>query len=199
MYLFVGALGVLAAILGFLVGGSHSPVAGVAITAVFGMVVTATGLLGPNDRPVAHSDDPPPSKGRGRRITKQMYRRTGAVLLMFAVMFAAGLFGGVSVRSSASREARTFPWDQSNKPASAFDAVDWLVVQENLLSRGYTDQQVQELYRGWSPAPVSPYQAARTLSDLFLAAPKTRDREHFIAENRPPAGIRFEDFFGRTS
>jgi len=201
MYLFVVALGILAATLGFLVGGSHSPVAGVAITAVFGLVVTATGLLATTPRaPTASAASPAPA-GAVQAVTERTYRRTGAVLLVFAVLFVAGLSGGISVRTSSSRQARTFPWNDANKPANAFDAVDWLVVQENLLSRGYTEQQVQELYRGWSPAPTATsFGIARPLSDLFRGAPTGEGGEHFIAENRPPAGrMRLEDFFERTS
>jgi hypothetical protein len=137
MYLFIAGLSVLAATLGFLVGGSHSPVAGVAITAVFGLVLTAMGALQGSavGKPSAMPEEPIVGAATGtkelrraavalERVTKQTYRRAGTALLTFAVLFLAGLLSGVYVRAQSSLEARSFPWDEAHKPQSAHDAVD---------------------------------------------------------------------------
>jgi hypothetical protein len=40
-----------------------------------------------------------------------------------------------------------FPWSKSTPPANIEDALDWVTVQSHLIEYGYSESQIQELYK----------------------------------------------------
>lgn len=130
---FVFGLGCLALVLGYLVGGSHSPVAGVAITAAFGLAVPLFTLLG----------------GKSADTSTDRLEVAGKVLSVFCLLFVVGIALGAFSRlrnwPAPSREAEVFPW-KDQAPKTAYHAVDWIILKHRLRSLGYSDEQVLELY-----------------------------------------------------
>jgi hypothetical protein len=130
---FVLGLSCLSMVLGDLVGGSHSPVAGVAITAAFGLAVPLFTLLG----------------SKSADTSADQLNIAGKVLSIFCVVFVVGLVLGASSRltnwPAPHRVALVFPW-KDQAPKTAYHAVDWLIVRDRLRSIGYTEEQVKQLY-----------------------------------------------------
>jgi hypothetical protein len=123
----------LALILGFLVGGSHSPVAGVAITAAFGLAVPFFSLLG----------------GRGDVGRTDRLATAGKVLTVFCLVFVVGMSLGAYSRlqdwPAPTRYSQVFPW-KDQPPKTAYHAIDWIIVGDRLRSLGYNNEQIQQVY-----------------------------------------------------
>lgn len=143
----------LALLLGFLVGASSSPVAGVAITASFGLLA---GMFAFFQKAAlekalkARANLSDQLQHLAPRI-KAGLNALGRTLFIFAVAFAIGIGLGVYARLGqpfATRAApRDFPWQGLQEPASGQAAVDWIIVQERLVAMGYSTEQVRDLYR----------------------------------------------------
>lgn len=133
-------LGVAAAsvLLGGLVGLSSSPVVGVTVTGLlgaFGLVVVGKGDV-----------DDVRSAGIQRRQRLQL---VGIVALLFAPSFAAGATLGVwaKIRTwQSNRVSLSTPWTAANAPTSTMEAVDWLIVADQLRARGFSAETIASLY-----------------------------------------------------
>ena len=130
----------LAALLGFLVGASESPVAGIAITATFGIVATILSA-----KSSAAAVDSVPQKAT--EVTTLPLYKLGQMFIVFSIAFVAGLSGGIYARLQFHEvDAQTLPWEGKSAPKSARQAVDWIIVGAKLRSMGYSNRQVLELY-----------------------------------------------------
>lgn len=150
MLVFSIGIACIAGLLGFLVGASESPVAGIALTATFGIVATglalhqrAASVFAPTHLPTIPR--PEPTAIEVLRALKSL----GALLVVFSIAFAAGLALGVwgKLQSHAVEPESKLFWQGLSAPTSARRAIDWLVVRKKLTDMGYTDAQVIELYR----------------------------------------------------
>ncbi|MEL7068457.1 MAG: hypothetical protein AAGN15_07370 [Cyanobacteria bacterium J06581_3] len=145
MTIFLG-LGLSAAITGFMVGASNSPVVGSILSALFGSIGTVVGLnLKPEKNP----------ENEGLKQSKWP-QKIGAGLICASIFYTGGLLTGIISRThlwfvpdyvvSKAYPKREFPWASTNKPFYLETALRWLSIQEELLNAGYKPEDVKHLY-----------------------------------------------------
>lgn len=163
---FVGAT------LGYMVGGSASPVVSVAVPAVFGLIATAIGLMQGNalSKDVlevlkAHGDKANefPEIREIRRRSKSAPLNIGISLIVFSIAYLSAATFGAKVRIDnllATRpQAPSFPWASSAaKPPNIAAALDWIALQGALSDLGYDEGRIKQLYeiqtRDWTSRTV---------------------------------------------
>jgi hypothetical protein len=159
-------LSLFSATVGLLVGASQTPVAGVLVTAIFGVVVAAIGFF--DSRNVATKLDSLKSEMSrlsisGERVDEEKISsvlgkslapdsaRVGKLLFLFSAFFLLGIVGGALLRVNAwpspKRVVTRFPWSAQTAPTMPYNALDWIAIQDSLLKMGYSEEQVQQLYR----------------------------------------------------
>lgn len=124
----------LSASLGFILGASNSPVAGVFITAFFGLLGTVIGAQYLFD------------KSKSLPINNIS---VGVGLIVVSVGLVGGIFSGEHYRTGGSNDTtktKTLPWLGLESPKNTYEALDWLQVQEKLSKLGYSDEQIKEIY-----------------------------------------------------
>jgi hypothetical protein len=157
-------IGLIAVITGYMVGASQTPVVGIAMPAIFGLIVTAFGFF-TNSELMKKIDTIKEAfnKNNVQEIQSKLEflsseakgnpMRIGRLLVVFSLAYALGLSFGTYLRVTnpfASKQARQFPWSDNPgaiEPPSALDAIDWIQLQEALSDLGYTQQQVKSLYQ----------------------------------------------------
>ena len=147
MKTFAFGVSAIAALLGFLVGASESPVAGIALTAAFGLVASAISLKFKTSAGEIERSDAPKLAAAGSMSTESL-QALGLILFLFAITFAVGLGAGVASRLSYHKATpeTAFPWQGLDAPKTAKKAVDWILVRKRLRDLGYTDTQIQSIY-----------------------------------------------------
>jgi hypothetical protein len=195
--MFSFSLGVasLALLLGTLVGASSSPVAGVAVTAGFGVVIAVLGYMRSSVGAKVESQEASESTqgAQTRALSNESLNLIGRLLILFSFLFASGVALGIWARTSWSirQEPAKFPWEAASAPTSAQRAIDWILVHRNLRQLGFNDAQVSELYR-------LSYQSAKTrvggvadaeqlLSPLFSQQKVEPPLLPLIAHQPPPS------------
>jgi hypothetical protein len=128
--IFVGIL-LFSLVLGLMTGASNSPVAGVVITGVLGVAVAILGLV---------------TKKEFDFNLKLNY--IGASLVLISIGLVAGIYFGFQwrVNDNLSNEEKKFVWDGRTPPKTAFEALDWALTKKLLISKGFSTQQVNQLY-----------------------------------------------------
>jgi hypothetical protein len=151
MFSFCLGISSFALILGFLVGASSSPAAGVAVTAGFGIVAAALAYM--QSSTVGTSNKAPSGKmtkgSQARALSIATLNSVGRLLIVFSLAFAVGIAVGVRARTAqnSARAPVSFPWVATTPPTSSRQAVDWLIVQQHLIKIGYSNAQIAEIYR----------------------------------------------------
>lgn len=149
-----------AAIVGYMAGGSGTPVASVAIPAVFGLVVTALGLLQASQpskdlleflKSEGEKGDSQQDIKEYRRRVKSAPGRIGIALIVFSGAYLAGATFGAKVRIDgllvSKPAAREFPWASSDtKPPTIAAALEWMALQARLSELGYSTNRISDLY-----------------------------------------------------
>ncbi|PSL24427.1 hypothetical protein [Chitinophaga ginsengisoli] len=124
-------------VLGLMIGASNSPVIGALVTGVIGAGMAFLGLF--FDRKKEDLKDiniPRPSAGA-----------IGKAVTLFSVLLCVGVYLGVLYRNfEPTASSSKFVWENQNAPSTAYEAIDWILVKENLIKRGFTEQQVKALY-----------------------------------------------------
>ncbi|MDP6579553.1 MAG: hypothetical protein QF681_02770 [Vicinamibacterales bacterium] len=163
--LFVG-LGLVAASIGYMVGASHAPVMNVAVPAVFGLVVMTFGLLqrqGQRSELQARLEPDEAARGQMPPETVTMLTalaeelraapgRVGVALIVCSLCYMAAAIGGSVVSRPGQPGPRPFPWPEGDPPQNATTALEWIGLQEDLRSLGYSAEQVLQLYALDRPA-----------------------------------------------
>lgn len=74
---------------------------------------------------------------------------TGALLILFTTGIMVGTWTGAYARINnlPLRNNVPFPWQQSARPKNSLAALYWLRIGHSLRALGYSDAQVQELYK----------------------------------------------------
>jgi DNA-binding transcriptional MerR regulator len=174
-------IGSIALVVGYMVGGSQTPVVSVAVPAVFGLVITALGFIGGSSAgkkideikdllPLAKVEGSAKVEGGAEAADAELLRqverkltsikkelslspeRIGKLLVVFTSFYVAGLAFGTYARITnlyAPSPVRQLPWaDAANgrRPPTSADAIDWVTLQEQLLSLGYNKAQIAEIY-----------------------------------------------------
>lgn len=148
IYLLLIGLACLAITIGFIAGASESPVVSVVIPAIFGLGVTAIGLIAPSENKKENQtieEDKPKSRNADLLIKGRLI---GVVLIIFSFCYVGGLLLGANVRIYRPfQQSRQLPWaNENDAPIRKKDAILWIAVQEKLLSMGYTQTRVKEFY-----------------------------------------------------
>ena len=173
LWLAVG-IGSIALVVGYMVGASSTPVVSVAAPAVFGLVITAVGLLGGGSadkkldalkelltRAKTTTGEAPEgvsleqvgaTLASVRQELSLQAARLGKMLVVFALFYVLGLSFGTYARVTnlyAPHVSRRLPWDGADaagRPPTPADAIDWINLQEQLLALGYTQEQIADIY-----------------------------------------------------
>jgi hypothetical protein len=183
----------IAAPLGFMVGGSATPVVGAILPAIFGLVIAAVGLYQIKF----------PSKDQLELFTElqknellTQYLKTikdyqekaplkvGLILLVFGIVYQLGAITGITARTHQwflpkQKVAPEFPWSSSTRPVSTDAAFKWITFQSGLLALGYTNEQIRELYQ----IQVSEWETLKAINHLL---PKLNP------DDQKPKGLPFE-------
>jgi hypothetical protein len=162
MHFIVIGAGFVAIAVGFMVGNSASPVAGAAIPAIVGLVVTAVGFVnrGAVSKDLAELLAKAASDAQIRRVLamdelrRDASKRTvGITLILFTVCYLAGVYGGAAARvhglpglTIPTVPAELFPWTEHTRPATPERALEWVEVAAKLRALGHNDTQIIELY-----------------------------------------------------
>ena len=145
---------------GYMAGGSASPVISVAIPAVFGLVVTAVGLLQavqPNKdyvelvRTYGEEAKNIPEIAEYRSRAKAAPANVGIALVVFCICYLSAATIGAKVRIEGLLVTKiappAFPWAKSAiAPPTIESALEWIALQSKLRSLGYADQRIQSLF-----------------------------------------------------
>ncbi len=201
---FLLGLSLLSVLFGFLVGVSSSPVLGVFITGVFGLLVAVIGIKSNKQETI--------SIDLNKQIStvQNNFRIAGMMILVFVPLFLISVGIGSALRNSSwpfKVNEKQFIWDESNKPNSAYEAIDWIIVQNKLVSMGYSEEQVKYLYRlqkNKNAKSVSealstrwnPLERYEPISSLFaVSGISSKDRSVFVADNEPHKHNPLDDLF----
>lgn len=117
--------------LGLMIGASNSPVVAPFVAIVVGLLGSIFGVL----------------KFEKELEGKNRLNIAGSILSVFSVFLLIGLFFGESYRSSENLTTnKSLPWSEKQKPESLYEAIDWIVLSEKLISMGYKKQDIVTLY-----------------------------------------------------
>jgi len=158
----LGGLATVAFIVGFMVGGSRTPMAAVAVPLIFAFIPTAMTLAQSLRQAAvlkdirAQTDSAQvvaamnSAKAAGSELQMQELGFVGLCLLAFSLGYAPGAYSGIMARThdffAPTLEARTLPWEGQAGPPNAANAINWVATQERLLALGYNAKQVQSIY-----------------------------------------------------
>lgn len=126
---------------GFLIGNSKSPVVGAGLTAMIGLLSAFIGIY--------KSEKLTQFQNSGKTI--------GIILTIFSLFFVTGDLVGVSLRIGYFNIQKEYPWKSMPIPKSTKHALEWIVLQEELLKKGYSYQQIQTLYQKYHLKPIANY------------------------------------------
>ncbi|HJN46729.1 MAG: hypothetical protein CL477_18890 [Acidobacteria bacterium] len=182
-------LGLVAASISYMVGASHTPVMNVAVPVVFGLVVMTFGLLQrQGQRSELQARLTPDESARGQMPPETVTmltalaeelraapRRVGVALIVCSLCYMAAAIGGSVVSRPGQSGPRPFPWPAGDPPQNATTALEWISLQEGLLSLGFSGEQVLQVYA--LDRPASPGQTKEdseaTPSPVALETVKT--------------------------
>lgn len=152
-WLFLG-IALFASFLGYLLGASSTPVAGVFLTAALGILASVGSLLPAFLRKTEVANSP----SETAISTNSMLALTGQVIVVFAVFLIGGTTVGTKLRLNfieytafqpepdSSAVFGKFPWNETSKPRNGQEAIDWCMTQNTLISMGLSEEQIREIY-----------------------------------------------------
>jgi hypothetical protein len=182
----VGALG---GLLGFMVGVSSTPVAGVGVTSLFAIVASGLALLSQGKVAVPTASlSLPKAIAVSNRISVSSLCLLGQVLLLFSLTFGAGLWGGISVRLEHDGRTVPFPWARSETPKTLQSMIDWVGVAAYLRRAGHSELQIAEFYAAAQKAQSDVEPPQRAASAVGRPPPR-RETEKAVQKSAwAPAG-----------
>ena len=132
MYIHIGFI-LFSLFVGFIIGASNSPVIAPFITAMFGLIGSIIGvefLI---------------SKSRENSISA---KAIGFAMSFIAIgLFLGTVFGELYRSNTLFSEEKTLPWGALMAPESTNEALDWIVVKDKMNGLGYSDEQVEDIYK----------------------------------------------------
>jgi len=154
-YLILG-LSITGYAVGYMVGGSATPVVSVAIPLVFGLIVSSFGLLQPYKQINTLPDNITNNADLVREIIDKIEVRAihtkkyiGLALIFFSSFYLFGTLIGSNMRINewlVIKQDQTLPWEESVKPNNINDAVNWILLDYKLKNLGFTNKDVKSLY-----------------------------------------------------
>lgn len=125
-----------AIVIGLLIGASQSPILGVFISGILGLLVGIGGSF------ISKEDSEEKQK-----VNNLDFNIIGKILLQFSLFLIIGVYLGSDYRANIYKvKSPEFIWTEQTKPQSTYEAFDWLRVNEILGSKGYSKSQIKELY-----------------------------------------------------
>lgn len=203
-------LSLLSLVIGFLVGASSAPVAGVAITAALGIAaagfvflqkIAAERQLDAIEKLSSAAANVETVNARVDQLRAEWQQRAadgieivGKAIALFAATFALGILLGawarianISEKLAVPTPTHALPWKLSEeRPVKTENALTWILIQERLRLAGYSSQQVQSLYDDWR-------KENRTSEPLFSFPPMTGLDKNF------PSGMQLKPPFVTSS
>lgn len=122
-------------VLGLFMGASNSPVAGVVISSIFGIAVAAIGIWAKNP------------DGEKQVQMNVNFSYVGKCLVIFSIFILIGVHLGIKYRTGRAASQKSFIWNNSVLPGSTYEALDWITVSELLNEKGFTQTQIEALYK----------------------------------------------------
>jgi len=157
--------------LGYMVGGSSTPIVGIALPLLFGLLTVAIDALIQQrtlQKLKAKVDEIAATpNGEGAHAVNRLEAKIsedqskhlgglGILLLVFAMFYTGGTVVGSLARTHTWFAPRkVLPWIADTAPGSSADAVAWLDLSDNLRHRGWTTTQIAELYRIHLSSPAA--------------------------------------------
>jgi hypothetical protein len=174
-----------AATVGYMAGGSGTPVAGIAIPAIFGLMVTAVGLLQavqPSKeflefiKAAGDKADTQQDIVDYRQRARSAPSRVGVALIVFSAAYLSAATFGAKVRIDglliSNLQAQEFPWaSNKTKPPSISAALEWMALQSRLTELGYSSNRIAQLYA----IQVAEWDATNVQSKVTAVVVKTVD------------------------
>lgn len=146
-------IGLTTGMIGFMVGASSSPVIGAVVPVTWGAIGAVLSFFLQKDQ--AETGD----SHSTTLFSRQVKLALGATLICASVFYGVGFLAGTQARInawlipdsllSARLPERHFPWDDQTQPFYIDGVLKWLLVQEELLGLGYSEQDVQALYKNY--------------------------------------------------
>lgn len=125
--------GSFALVIGFLLGASNTPVIAPFLTAIFGLIGSIIGT----EYLISKSSK-----------TSTDVNAIGSIFLTASILLFFGTLIGESYRSGLfTNKEKVLPWNSSTAPIDTKEAIDWILVKEKLNEIGYSNSQVEAIYR----------------------------------------------------
>ena len=138
LFLFIG-IGIFSIVTGILIGTSQSPILGIALTSLIGLISTSASILFVQKE----------SQTRTQKFEPN-FNLIGIGLGLFSVLILFGTYLGANYRVKIITDNmpvnKSFIWNEKNLPENVYEALDWIMVQKLLEENGYTQTQVKQLY-----------------------------------------------------
>lgn len=180
MVFFVLGVGAVGALLGFLIGVSSTPVAGIGVTSLFAIVASGVALVAQGKvADPGSSIALPKAAALSQRVTVSSLSLLGKVLLLFTVTFTSGMSGGIWMRLSHAERSVPFPWPASKPPATLQSMLYWIDAAAYLRQAGHTEEQISAFY---DAAQV----ASAAASSALQHAPVPAARDTAVAGRSAP-------------
>jgi len=153
-FLLIIGLSITGFTVGYMVGGSSTPVVGIAIPLLFGLIITSFGMFQPYKHiKHLHSDitnniDEIISKTK--KELSEVKRIIGFTLIFFSSFYLVGTFIGSYTRINSIfkvTNSPAFPWSKDNKPKEMKEALAWIKLQNILTKLGYSKSKIEDLYK----------------------------------------------------
>ena len=165
-------------VFGWLTGASQSPVSGIVITSIFGLLVAFIGLS------QKKKDN---ESSLILTLDNKKLNQIGKITLTFNLFFITGIFLGMSYRHYGYFESpKNFIWKNSSlKPPTAEDAIHWVVITDILKERNYNEFQIRNLYEQYMQEikknpDISP---CKDFIKMLIAAPHKEPSRGPASEN----------------
>jgi len=131
----IAGIAALSAVMGLFIGASNSPITGLMITGLFGIIASLFGLGASKKKDEVSSASPVPP-----------LQTIGQLMIVFSIFVLLGAFAGERYRLHEKTTDKFLVWTGKPAPTSTYEALDWIAVTETLTAKGYAPSQVDSLY-----------------------------------------------------
>lgn len=156
--------------MGWLVGGSMTPVVGTAIPVLFGAVAAVFSALGSLSKPSGQKELAVEASWKALQLNHdRMMLLFGLTLFWFFTGFAGGVVLGAMARTHSWFAPNVeLPWSKENQPPDLITACKLLVLSSQLSQAGYSQDAIKSVC---ALKPVSVTDLSKTIEDLRASLP----------------------------
>lgn len=199
--------------IGYMSGGSQTPVVSAAIPVIFGLVATAFAVLQTKSGKISNTSSRPTSplhphlalrRDEKRQLTliasAHLQRNIGICLVTFSIGFLVGAHCGAYVRLHDVLRPQAAPadfaWKSLEPPPSVEAALQWLAIQQRMETAGYSANQIGEIYQ----IQIKEWRTRATIGNRVMEIAKTTpkaDNNAPPSDNSPTSSAILLDIFNR--